>query len=49
MVAIILLPVVVFVWIAKRLRTRREQRAEAEAIRREQEIVADLEARFYEA
>jgi hypothetical protein len=55
-VAIVLLPVVVFVWIARRLRIRREQHdlaeralAEAEAIRREQEIVDDLEARFNDA
>ena len=55
-VAVVLLPVVVFVWIARRLRIRREQHdlaeralAEAEAIRREQEIVDDLEARFNDA
>ena len=56
MVALVLLPVVAFVWIARRVRLRREERAlaaravaEAEAVRLEDEILADLEARFNEA
>ena len=55
-VALVLLPVVAFVWIARRVRLRREERAlaaravaEAEAVRLEDEILADLEARFNEA
>jgi hypothetical protein len=55
MVGLVLVFIAAFVWIARRLRIRREAHllaaralAEAEALRREREILADLEARFHE-
>ena len=54
-VVLLVLPVMVFVWIRRWLMVRREEArlaeqavAEADAIRREREIIADMEARFYE-
>ena len=52
-VAIAILPVMVFVWVARRMRLRREQRAldeqlqaEAEARRYEESVIADMERRL---
>jgi len=54
-VVLLVLPVMVFVWIRRWLMIRREEArlaeqalAEADAIRREREIIADMEVRFYE-
>jgi sensor histidine kinase regulating citrate/malate metabolism len=52
-VAVVILPVMVVVWILRKLRVRRQTRAqaeralaEAEAIRLEQEIIDDMERRI---
>ncbi len=50
-----MLPVMVVVWIRRRMVVKRDESrlaeqalAAAEAVRREREIIADMEARFYE-